>query len=274
MIPRVVLLALVLSAALTASCAAATIPSCVPPVEVPNAPIDRVEPNGMLVTNDGRAVKLEGLLLPAGARDHAPQFLQQQALDALSDLTHGHLVDLHARPPKQDRYGRLRAQVFVTDSGAPVWIQIAMLSRGLARVSILPDRIECAAELYAAEDQARAKHIGIWTLATYAVRQADTIDMSDLGTFQIIEGKVTNASVRSGRAYLNFGADWHTDFTAMIAPEDMKAFRDHDIDVATFYTGKTLRVRGIVESMNGPEVEIATPEQIEILPNLRPRTEK
>jgi micrococcal nuclease len=263
-------MAIIWCGALIASCEAA--PVCAPPVEIANAPIDRVEPNGMLVTTDGRAVKLEGLLLPGGARDHAPQFLQEQALAALSDLTHSHLVDLDARPPKQDRYGRLRAQIFVTDNGAPLWIQTAMLSRGLARVSLTPDRPECAAELYAAEAQARAKHIGIWTLATYAVRDADTINISDLGTFQIVEGRVNNASVRSGRAYLNFGNDWRYDFTATIAPEDMKAFRDHDIDVASFYTGKTLRVRGIVESMNGPEIEIATPEQIEIVPDLRPRT--
>jgi hypothetical protein len=252
---------------------AAAVPSCVPPVEVANVPISQVEPNGMLVTNDGRAVKLEGLLLPAGARDHAPQYLQQQALAALSDIAHGHLANLDAEPPKEDRYGRLRAQVFVDDANN-TWVQTALLARGLARVSIEPDRPECSAALYAAEAAARAQHIGIWTLSAYAVRPASNVPLSDLGTFQIVEGKVTNASVRSGRAYLNFGADWKTDFTVTIAPDDMKAFRDHDIDPATFYTGKTLRVRGVVEQLNGPEIEIATPEQAEIVPDLRPQTTK
>jgi hypothetical protein len=254
--------------------AQAAAPSCVPPVEVANVPIAEVEPNGMLVTNDGRAVKLEGLLLPAGARDHAPQYLQQQALSELSGIVHDHLANLNAKPPKQDRYGRLRAQVFVTDDAPGMWVQTAMLSRGLARVSILPDRAECSAEFYAAESAARAQHVGIWTLSAYAVRPASDVPLSDLGTFQIVEGKVTNAALRSGRAYLNFGADWKTDFTVTIAPDDMKTFRDHNIDPATFYAGKTLRVRGIVEQLNGPEVEIATPEQIEILPDLRPRTTK
>jgi micrococcal nuclease len=245
--------------------------ACAPPVEVANVPITEVEPNGMLVTNDGRAVKREGLLLPGGARDHAPQYLQQQALAELSDLTHGHLANLDAMPPKEDRYGRLRAQVFV-DGATDQWVQTAMLSRGLARVSITPDRPECASELYAAESAARTRHVGIWTLSAYAVRPASDVPLSDLGTFQIVEGKVTTATLRSGRAYLNFGADWKTDFTATIAQEDMKNFRDHDIDPATFYAGKTLRVRGVVEQLNGPEIEVATPEQIEILPDLRPRT--
>jgi hypothetical protein len=237
-------------------------------------PLATVEPNGMLVTNDGRAVKLEGLLLPAGARDRAPQYLQQQALAALSEITHGHLANLDAKPPKEDRYGRLRAQVFIADDKAGTWVQTAMLARGLARVSITPDRTECAAVFYAAESAARAQHLGIWTLSAYAVRPALDVPLSDLGTFQIVEGKVTNAAVRSGRAYLNFGADWKTDFTVTIAPEDMKAFHDHDIDPSTFYAGKTLRVRGIVEQLNGPEIEIAAPEQIEILPDLRPQTAK
>jgi hypothetical protein len=254
--------------------AQAAVPVCVPPVEVANVPVSEVEPNGMLVTNDGRAVKLEGLLLPAGARDHAPQYLQQQALSELSGLVHGHLANLDAKPPKQDRYGRLRAQVFVTDDAPAMWIQTAMLSRGLARVSILPDRAECSAELYAAENAARAQHIGIWTLSAYAVRPASDVSLADLGTFQIVEGKVANAASRGGRAYLNFGADWKTDFTVTIAPEDMKTFRDRNIDPAAFYAGKTIRMRGVVEQLNGPEIEIATPEQIEILPDLRGRTAK
>jgi hypothetical protein len=239
-------------------------------VEVANIPITQVEPNGMLVTNDGRAVHLEGLLLPAGARDGAPQYLQQQALSVLSDLTRGHLANLNARPPKQDRYGRLRAQAFIADDASVIWLQTAMLTRGLARVSIMPDRTECARELYNAEAAARARRVGIWTLSAYAVRSASDVPLSDFGTFQIVEGKVTNAALRGGRAYLNFGADWKTDFTVTIAPEDMKSFRDRDIDPATFYAGKTLRVRGVVEQLNGPEIEIAAPEQIEILPDLRP----
>lgn len=255
---------------LTAATVQAAVPSCVPPIEIANVPITEVEPNGMLVTNDGRAVKLEGVLLPAGKRDHAPQYLQQQALSELSGMVHGHLANIDAAPPKQDRYGRLRAQVFITDDAPDMWVQTAILSRGLARVSILPDRTECSAQLYAAESAARAQHIGIWTLSAYAVRPASDVPLSDLGTFQIVEGKVSNASLRSGRTYMNFGADWKTDFTVTIAPEDMKAFRDRNIDPVTFYAGKTLRVRGVVEQLNGPEIQVATPEQIEIVPDFRP----
>lgn len=252
--------------ALVASPAGAR-PACAPPAEISDLAITRVEQNGVLVATDGRAVKMEGVRLPAGAQDRAPASWADAAISALHDLAYGHLVTVTAKAPKQDRYDRVRGQIFVTDDGE-VWLQLALLRMGLARVSISPDRRECVKELYAAEADARARHVGIWTAPAYAVRQAASVPAGDLGTFQIVEGKVVNASVKS-RAYLNFGADWKRDFTATIAPGDMKTFRAVNIDPAS-YAGKTLRVRGIVEWHGGPEIEIASPDDIEVLPDLRP----
>jgi hypothetical protein len=258
---------LLLSAlALLASSPALALPACAPPVEIADLAIDRVEINGVLVGTDGRALKLEGVLLPGGARDHAPKDMQQRAIAALSDLAAGHLVTAAAAVPKRDRYGRTRGQLFMVD-GAPEWLQIEMLKRGLARVAIEPDRRECVKELYAAEADARARHVGLWALPQYAVRRADQVSAQDLGTFQIVEGRVMSAAVKS-RGYLNFGTDWKHDFTATISPEDMKTFRAADVEPES-YAGKTVRVRGIVEWHNGPEIEIASPDDIEVLPDLR-----
>ncbi|HEY7978297.1 MAG TPA: thermonuclease family protein [Rhizomicrobium sp.] len=252
--------------ALVASPAGA-LPACAPPVEISDLAITRIEQNGVLVATDGRAVKMEGIRLPAGAQDRAPQSWSDAALSALHDLAYGHLVTVTAKPPKQDRYDRVRGQIFATEDGE-VWLQLALLRKGLARVSFSPDRRECVKELYAAEADARARRAGIWAAPAYAVRQSANVSAGDLGTFQIVEGKVVNASVKS-RAYLNFGADWKRDFTATIAPEDMKTFRAANIDPAR-YAGKTIRVRGIVEWHGGPEIEIASPDDIEVLPDLRP----
>jgi hypothetical protein len=107
------------------------------------------------------------------------------------------------------------------------------------------------------------------------VRTPDTLPR-DIGTFQIVEGNVIAADVDGGRAYLNFGRDWRSDFTATIAPDDMKLFGELGIDPRG-YAGKHVRVRGWVESMNGPEIQLADPEAIEVLgpanvpvPALRP----
>jgi len=243
------------------------LPPCAPPVEIADLAVTRVERNGVLVATDGRAVKLEGVLLPGGVRDHAPNDLAEEAVSALSDLAAGHLVTVTAQPPKQDRYSRVRGQIFMVDDGA-VWLQTEMLRKGLARVAISPDRRECVKELYAAEADARARRAGLWALPAYAIRQAKDVSASDLGTFQIVEGRVANVSVKS-RGYLNFGADWKRDFTATVAPEDLKTFRAANIDPAS-YAGKLVRVRGIVEWHNGPQIELGSPDDIEVLPDLRP----
>jgi hypothetical protein len=251
-------------ALLPAAVHAAALPACAPSVEAGNVRVVRVEKNGALILEDGRAVDVEGLILPGGARDHAPQFLAGQALSVLSDLVQGRVVTLAAQRPKEDRYGRLRAQVFIAEDVPQPWLQLEMLHRGLARVAIAPDRRECASELYAAEDAARHSRNGIWSQAMYAVRKPSPSLSADTDTFQVVTGKVLSADVRNGRGYLDFGADWRKDFTVTISPEDLKNFRELGVDPES-YEGKTVRVRGWIENLHRPEIEVAIPQDIEVL---------
>jgi endonuclease YncB( thermonuclease family) len=253
-------------AALAGFCLLATpafaAPDCAGEIEIDTATIVRVEPNAALILRDGRAVHLEGIRMPDAAHDHAPGFLTDQAFAALDAMTRGHRLTIRAVPPKEDRYDRVRGQAFDRESDG-AWVQAELLKRGLVRVDIAPDRTECAAELYEAEAQARAAHLGLWSSSAYAVRTPDTLG-ADTGTFQLVEGKVLNADVRDGRAYLNFGADWKTDFTVTISPADMANFRRDGIDPRS-YIGKTIRVRGLVQQLSGPEIEIANARQIEVV---------
>jgi hypothetical protein len=263
--------ALVLAALLGACAAsAAPLPPCAGAIEAAGVQVVRIEKNGDLILADGRAVHAEGLLLPAGAADHAPDYFAGQALNTMSTLTHGRGVTLAVFVPKEDRYGRMRAQIFIPDNADDFWLQAAMLSRGLARVSILPDRRECVRELYAIEAQARAAKYGIWSNPAYAVRMPDNLGR-DNGTFQIVEGKVLTAAMKDGRAFLDFGPDWRHDFSVTVAPDDMANFASAGVDPRG-YAGKTVRVRGWVQWHNKPEIEVATPEDIEVLPDtaLRP----
>lgn len=255
--------------ALAAPLPAAPIPECAGAIEVAAATVARAERNGVLVVTDGRAVKLEGVLLPQGARDRAPGYLADQALTTLSEFARGHRATLAVHVPKQDRYDRIRAQVFF-EGFEERWLQVALLRRGLARVNIAPDRSECAAELYAAEREARQKGFGLWANSAYAVRSPENVGR-DTGTFQLVEGRVLSVGERDSRFYLNFGSDWRTDFTVTIAPEDRANFRAANIDPAG-YQGKYVRVRGFVKQLNGPEIEVATPEAIEPIngPAMRP----
>ncbi len=242
------------------SASAASLPDCAGPLEITTAHIVRVEhSNDVLVMRDGRAIHMEGIRIPHGTQDRAPAFIADQSYDAINALVRGKTVDVTAVVPKEDRYDRVRGQVFNSDDQ---WLQLNLLKSGLARVDIAPDRSECAAELYAAEGAARAANTGLWAVPAYHVRTPETLWRYP--GRQIVQGKVLTADVKEGRAYIDFGADWKTDFTVTISPEDMAKFRAEGIDPRD-YAGKTIRVRGIIQQFNGPEIEIANPKQVEVL---------
>lgn len=239
--------------------AAIPVPDCAGTVEISRAHIARVEKNGAMVLTDGRAALLEGIRLPQGAADHAPAYFADEALAALSDMAKAAPLELAATPPKQDRYDRVRVQAF----GA-AWLNVALLEKGLARVSIAPDRQECFPELYGAEQRARAKGAGLWGSPAYRIR-TPAIGLEDIGSFQIVEGRIAHVDARPGRALIDFGGDPLHGFSATIAPEDRKAFRDLDPALADL-AGRRVRLRGLVQDYNGrPQIQLSNPVQIELL---------
>jgi endonuclease YncB( thermonuclease family) len=233
--------------------AIAAIPDCAGSVEIRDARVVRVEKNGALILSDGRAVMLEGIRLPlddAALADRALATLQQMALTGPVTFT--------ATPPKEDRYDRVRAQGF----NGKAWLQAALLEQGLARVAIAPDRNECSPDLYEAEGRGRAQHAGLWANAAYAPRSPLQVKGS-AGSFQVIEGWVTNVGQGGGRTFIDFGSDGQRIFSAVIAPEDRRAFHDFDLDGLH---AKHIRIRGIVQDYRGrPEIALSNPAQIEIL---------
>lgn len=233
--------------------AATVIPDCAGDVEIRRAQVIRVEKNGALILSDGRAVLLERIRL---ALDHDGA-LADDALNQLRGLATAAPLTLTATPPKEDRYDRVRVQAF----GA-TWLQMELLKRGLARVQISPDRSECAPDFYEAETAARAAHAGLWAFPAHTVRTSDGVK-NDIGTYQIVEGRVVNAGKRDGRLFLDFSNG--RGFIATVAPEDARLFRDLDTPLEEM-GGRRVIVRGIVEDYGGrPEIALSNPAQIELL---------
>ena len=237
--------------------AAMAIPDCAGRVVVARQTVTRVERNGGLILDRGRAVVLEGIRLPLG--DGTPPLLADEVLVALTRLASGPIT-FATTPPERDRYDRLRAQAF-----ASVWLQRALLERGLARVEIAPDRTGCASGLYDAESAARRAGLGLWALPAYRVRAADLGLNADIGTFQVVEGIVANIGSGDGRSFIDFSIDWRRGFSAVIAGDDRKTFRRMGFDLAAL-RGRRIRLRGMVEDANGrPQIALANPAQIEML---------
>jgi len=212
---------------------------------------------------DVRLVGIQGPKLPLGRKGFATWPLADEARAALEELLKGHSVTLRLGATAQDRNGRILAHVVRQDG---LWIQAEMLRQGWARVYTFADNRQLAAELFAAEGEARAAGRGIWADAAYAIRTAEPAALAkDAGSFQIIEGRVMSAAKVQGRVYLNFGADYKSDVTATIAPEALGLFTKDKIDPLTF-KDKVVRVRGYVRNYNGPVIDVTHPEQIELNP--------
>lgn len=213
---------------------------------------------------DGRtAVRLVGIQAPkrsAGRPDSGPKALAENARDTLADLVLNRTVGLRFTGPRTDRHGRLLAHAY-RDDGA--WIQGEMLERGLARVLSFEDNPALAAEMLALEDAARKQGLGIWSDSFYAVRAPEQAG-KDIGSFQIVEGRIVKAARVKRYVYLNFGADWRTDFTVSVPVKHLRRFSDAGLDLLTL-SGRDIRVRGWLKEYNGPMIDATHPEQIEVL---------
>lgn len=194
---------------------------------------------------------------PSSARSWSKPPDAEAVLEVLID---GRALCLKLSDHPRDRYGRLLAQVYRDDG---LWVQGELLRRGVARVHITPETRPLAFELLKIEQQARQTGEGIWRYARFRVRSPNEVGRF-VGSFQLVEGRVLDAARRQDRWYVNFGEDWRSDFTVIIPVQALPDFTTAGLQPFGL-RGRLIRVRGWVESLNGPMIEAVVPEQIEIV---------
>jgi len=207
-----------------------------------------------------RLVGIQAPKLPLGRKGFPVWPLAEASKKVLEAIVLGKTVKLSFGGAKIDRHGRLLAHLHL-EGGR--WVQGEMLRLGMARVYTFPDNRAVAVEMLKIEQSARAAKKGIWRLSYYAVRTPEDL-LRRVGTFQLIEGTVVSAAKVKARVYLNFGADWRTDFTATLKPGARQMFKKIAIDPISLQ-GKRVRVRGWLKKFNGPMIEVTHPEQIEVV---------
>mgnify|MGYP000448149968 CR=1 FL=1 len=205
--------------------------------------------------------------LPLGRAGFKAWPFGNEAKAALTELTDGKTLQLFYGGQERDRYDRALAQVFTLDAdGKPdLWVQEDMIRMGWARVYTWPDTWQDSERLYAAERAARANNRGIWGHPYYAIRTpAPNVLAQDVDSFQLVEGIITSTADVRGRVYLNFGADYKTDFTVAIDKKHRKRFKKAGLDLLSL-EGARVRVRGWIELTNGPVIWLDHPERLEVL---------
>jgi len=99
-------------------------------------------------------------------------------------------------------------------------------------------------------------------LPYYAVRTPEEV-VDDVGSFQLVEGRAMDSAIVRRRGYINFGADWKSDFTIASQPKDRKLFGEDGENILRLKR-RIVRVRGWIKSYNGAMIEATHPEQIEV----------
>lgn len=211
---------------------------------------------------DGHIVRLTGIDFPDFKPDEPGDF-SLTAMQILRDMLVGKTVLLYQTVNREEgrinRMGQDIAQV--ERESDKVWVQGTLLSLGLARVRTAQRNPEMAQQMYDLEQAAMKDKAGIWEKSSKILTPEEAEGRE--GSFQIVEGRIESAALKQNRIYLNFGKDWKTDFTISIAPEDKRAFLKQNLDPLQ-WNGKQVRVRGWIESYNGPYMQINHPAAIEV----------
>ncbi len=238
----------------------------------PEALVGAVIDGDTLVLADGGEVRLAGIAAPKpplGRPQSKPWPVAVAATRALDGMARGARVRLYyvggRDEVRVDRHGRHLAQLVRGDG---LWLQGALLGRGLARVEDFHGAPGPVADMLAIEARARDAGVGIWRHYFYRVRDHGEAGKF-IGSFQLIEGRVFAVARQRNRTYVNFSDDWRTDFTIVLSKKTLRLFKRAAIDPEDF-AGRHVRVRGWVESWNGPVIKVSHPGQIELLSELGP----
>lgn len=238
------------------------------PVAGETSRVDTVLSGDTLRLENGLIVRLAGIEAPHKANKQtgsAAWPLAGRARTFLSRRAKGRDVQLYYSGDQRDRYGRAIADVHLGGTS----LSKIMTEAGYARVMSWPSQSFDMAPLYRVETIARSVQKNIWNerknQGFYAVRRPDPDPLAQyIDTAQIVEGIITNAADVRGTIYLNFGADYRTDFTVAISKRDRRKFLEY-FGQAKDLTGAHVRVRGWIELRNGPMIWLSDMRRLEVL---------
>lgn len=174
-----------------------------------------------------------------------------------------------------DRWGRRLVDPVLADGRR---ISEVLVADGAARVHPQTERLDHLAKLLNAENDAREKMIGLWSHDFYHVRSATPADVS-VGRYHIVKGDIVSAGRGRNRIFFNFGEDFRTDVTATARSSIFRRWKlrapvdglnddpgnANDGSDINAFAGATCRVRGWVQWINGPSIDLAHIRQIEWL---------
>ena len=216
--------------------------------------ISTIDRHGVARLGDDQELCLEGLWFPI-------------SLDRELDARDGREVldqdRSEARFAATGAYNRYGCRIVDLESRNGRMLGEELIRAGLAAVDPSSARLDDAVidALLALEDEARQARRGLWQDPATHPKDAGNLKGS-IGVLQMVEGDIRRVSGNDRYVYLNFGADWRTDFTVRLRRKLAEA---NGFDHETM-KGRKLRVRGVLQESRGPLIDIINTQQIEFLP--------
>ena len=198
---------------------------------------------------------LSGLYIPP------PQ--QAEAKAEMSRWLAGLKISFNPLSAAPDRYGRIPADVFMSDAAAE-YVQARLLRKGLAlRLPVSADT-PCRAVLAEAEQQARRARAGLWHNEAVVIASSDFVRLTrSSGQFALVEGVLRSVAVRDYAVFFNFSGPWSTAFSAMVLKKNRAAF-----DKAVSFSdkaGQNILLRGMVETAPRLRMSLQSPESFDFI---------
>jgi len=234
--------------------------------------IDKVIDGLTILLTNGKIVRLSSIDIPAplapSLSDKADQNFHLAAKQALEDAfpAKSDVMIYQTRNAKKGRTSRMGHDLghIVTKDEDKTWAQEILLTQGLARFYSSPVNQELSAVLFDIEAKAINEKIGLWSDTSPFKRQTPETAVQSMGQFTVIDGAPTKIATVRNNLYLNYGANWKTDFTVMISTSLRKKLAQQGINLMDL-TGVPLRVRGWMREYNGPLIELEDINHLHIL---------
>jgi endonuclease YncB( thermonuclease family) len=240
------------------------------------ARVTGVEPRLVLRLADGRALRLVGLD-PVGPTPSSPD-RDETARKAFEVQLKSTEVSVRFLADRPDRWGRLPAFVFRAGRDTAGGLTGEAIAAGEGRYLVEPGTHVCRDALLAAEATARAGKLGLWGDPYYGIVAVDdrAAFLERSATLIVAEGKLVAVQPGTYRTTLRFAPPMAglaeagrrryggRMLVATIVPHAMKTFQARKVDLRAMI-GHRVRLRGLLDTRFGPQIELTDPDEIEML---------
>ncbi|MDQ6992424.1 MAG: thermonuclease family protein [Mariprofundus sp.] len=202
-------------------------------------------------TSKGERIRLLGINTPeVGHNRQRPQPFSKEASKRLKQLIAGKVVQLSFDKERRDIYGRTLAQLYLRDGR---WINKILVREGLAQLYVFEPNHRWSRALLAAEQQARAEKLGLWSSKRFKIVAATNIRNRHIGQFRLVTGTIKQAKkwgFKLARLHISI-------------PHKYRSFFKHP---PTLKAGQPVTVRGVIRTSPAGDYFLAlhSPFDIEV----------